>query len=245
MDKFTAQRKAMYLLKKGKRGFFQIIFSRFGIAIFLLLLQILLLVAGFTWFQDYRPFITTINTVLAVIMIIFLVNCRMDPNAKITWLVIVLLAPIVGPLFFLYTQADFGHRSLKWRLAKIHEETKDKIPQRKDNIAELKERSVGAASLSRYLYDTMGYPLYDKTNVTYFPQGEDKFEALLTELENARHFIFLEYFIIKEGEMWGEVLEILSRKAKEGVDVRLMYDGTSEVNLSHDYPKRLERLGIK
>ncbi len=65
-------------------------------------------------------------------------------------------------------------------------------------------------------------------------------------LEQAEHFIFLEYFIIDEGLMWGEVLEILARKAKEGVDVRLMYDGTCEfVLLPHKYLKLLRELGIK
>ena len=56
----------------------------------------------------------------------------------------------------------------------------------------------------------------------------------------------IEYFIVDEGIMWGKVLEILARKAKEGVDVRVMYDGTNEfTTLSRNYPKMLENLGIK
>lgn len=69
---------------------------------------------------------------------------------------------------------------------------------------------------------------------------------MLRQLEQAKHFIFLEYFIVDEGLMWGKVLEILARKAAEGVDVRVMYDGTCEFStLPHDYPKRLKALGIK
>ena len=64
--------------------------------------------------------------------------------------------------------------------------------------------------------------------------------------EKVRSFIFLEYFIIEEGYMWGRILDILSRKAKEGVDVRVMYDGLCELALlPHDYPKMLQKLGIK
>ena len=56
----------------------------------------------------------------------------------------------------------------------------------------------------------------------------------------------MEYFIVDEGLMWGKVLEILARKAKEGVDVRVMYDGSCEFALlPRDYPRRLKALGIK
>ena len=72
------------------------------------------------------------------------------------------------------------------------------------------------------------------------------FPQLLQELEQAKEFIFLEYFIVEEGLMWGRILEILARKAKEGVDVRVMYDGTCEFSsLTHDYSKRLQKLGIQ
>ena len=73
--------------------------------------------------------------------------------------------------------------------------------------------------------------------------GEDKFAELLVQLERAERFIFLEYFIIDEGFMWGHVLDILARKARAGVDVRVMYDGTCEFStLSRDYPKLLKGL---
>ena len=69
---------------------------------------------------------------------------------------------------------------------------------------------------------------------------------LLEELEKAEKFIFLEFFIVDEGEMWGRMLEILARKAAQGVDVRLLYDGTNEFfTLPRDYPQRLKKLGIQ
>ncbi len=88
--------------------------------------------------------------------------------------------------------------------------------------------------------------MYENTAVTYFNGGEAKFEALLRQLETAREYIFLEYFIIDEGLMWGRILEVLVRKAAQGVNVRVMYDGTCEFStLPRDYPKRLEALGIR
>ena len=66
------------------------------------------------------------------------------------------------------------------------------------------------------------------------------------ELEKAEKFIFLEYFIIEEGYMWGRILDVLTRKAKEGVEVRVMYDGMCEMStLPVDYWKLLNKAGIK
>ena len=71
-------------------------------------------------------------------------------------------------------------------------------------------------------------------------------EEMLRQLEKAKHFIFLEYFIIAQGQMWGRILEVLQRKAEEGVEVRVMYDGTSAVALlPYQYPEELEKLGIR
>ena len=66
--------------------------------------------------------------------------------------------------------------------------------------------------------------------MTYFPLGEDKLEAMLAELEKAEKYIFMEYFIVEEGYMWGRILDVLTRKAKEGVEVRVMYDGMCEMS---------------
>ena len=108
------------------------------------------------------------------------------------------------------------------------------------------KKKTPARLLARYVGRTGCHPVYQNTEVTYFPLGQDKWERLLAELEQAKKFIFLEYFIIDEGVMWGRILEILARKAKEGVDVRVMYDGTCEFStLPHDYPRRLAGLGIK
>ena len=79
--------------------------------------------------------------------------------------------------------------------------------------------------MARYVNDYGCYPIYKNTYVEYYKIGEEKYAAMLCELEKAEKFIFLEYFIIDEGRVWDSVLEILQRKADEGVEVRLLYDG--------------------
>ena len=120
------------------------------------------------------------------------------------------------------------------------------MPQPEGVLERLAGDPSGTDDLAKYLNRSGCFPVYDNTEVTYFPLGEDKFDAMLEELEKAEKFIFMEYFIIEEGYMWGKILEILIRKAAEGVDVRVMYDGMCEMStLPADYWKLLQEHGIQ
>ena len=238
--------KGLTLLKKGQKGLVHAVFSRMGLILLLLVLHVLLLFSAFRWFENFLPHIYGGAVIFTVGMVLYLLNSRMDPSAKITWLIVVMLLPVFGALLFWYTQSDIGHRALKDRLNRLIAQTRDSIPQSAQVMERLAEEEPSAAALARYIGRTGCYPAYDKTAVTYFPLGEDKWAEMLRQLEQAQHFIFMEYFIVDEGLMWGRILEILARKAKEGVDVRVMYDGTCEFStLPHDYPKRLRELGIQ
>ncbi len=246
MNERNTENTGIQLLKKrGRKGIFHILFSRMGMIILLLLVQIALLVGLMLRFQRFIPHYVGAAMVLNVVMVLFLFNSRADNAVKLTWLVVITVLPVFGALLYLYTQSDLGHRALKEVLNQLMEETKDKV-QQDENVAERFAREdPGAAALAHYLRRE-GFPVYDATETTYFPIGEAKFEVLLRQLEKAEKFIFLEYFIIDEGVMWGRVLEILARKAAEGVEVRVMYDGTCEFALlPHSYPKELEKLGIQ
>ncbi|MGI5976839.1 MAG: cardiolipin synthase [Candidatus Limivicinus sp.] len=234
------------LLKKGQKGLFAAIFSRFGLFLLLLLIQAGLLAAAFIWFEDFLPHIYGGTIIFTLGMVIYLLNTSIDPTGKITWLVIIMLMPVFGALLFLYTQEEVGHRKLKKLANQRIEETRDKIPQSEETAEALKKENPGVAGLHNYVARSGCYPIYGNSQVTYFPLGDDKFRELLIQLENAKDFIFMEYFIVVEGEMWGQVLEILARKAAQGVDVRVMYDGTNGIfNLPPSYPKMLGDLGIK
>ena len=238
--------KGMRLLKKGKIGILRVVFSRLGIFAALLLIQLMIPFALANWFRQYLPHFFSLNMVFIVGMVLYLLNTNFDPTAKITWLIIIMLAPFFGAFMLLYTQTDLGHRAIMKKLEILHDETKLSLKQKPEVVKELDVVSPESAALLKYINRSGCFPVYKNTKITYFPIGEDKFQELLIQLEKAEHFIFLEYFIVAEGEMWGKVLDILARKVKTGVDVRLMYDGTCEFStLPHDYPKRLKKLGIK
>lgn len=110
----------------------------------------------------------------------------------------------------------------------------------------IKKEDQAIAMQSKYIADFAGYPVYTRTQTIYLSPGEVFFEKLLEELKKAKHFIFMEYFIIEEGIMWDTLLMLLETKVKEGVDVRLIYDdaGTMQT-LPYKYHEKIKEKGIK
>ena len=235
------------LLKKGQKGIIHAIFSRFGLVLVLLLLQVGVLFSVFRWFGNLLPHYFGSSVIVSAAMVIYLLNSKMDNSAKITWMVVISILPVVGVPLFFYVKSNFGHNFLRKRLLELENELREQLPQNDAAVDALQQTEPGASSLAKYLYGPGGgFPVYQNTAVTYFPSGEAKFEELMRQLETAERYIFLEYFIIDEGLFWGKILEVLARKAADGVDVRVMYDGTCEFStLPRDYPKRLEALGIQ
>lgn len=238
--------RGLSLLKKGQKGFFHVVFSRVGIMIVLLVLQVLFLFIAFSRFAQFLPHVLGSTVVFTVFMVLYLLNSRLDPTAKITWLVIIMLLPVFGALLFWYTQSDLGHRAVHARLQELIDETNEKLSQDPQTIEALEASNPDEVSLAHYVRRCGCFPVYQDTKVTYFPLGEDKFVQMLAQLRSAQRYIFMEYFIVEEGIMWGKVLEILAEKAREGVEVRVMYDGTCEFStLPHNYPEKLKKLGIQ
>ena len=230
--------------KKGRKSLLRLLFSRTGLVAMVLVLNVALLAAVVLRFREYLVQYVGVATVLSAALMLELIGSRTNASVKVTWLVLFALLPGLGLVLYVYTRSELGHRALRERVRHLMESTRGKLPQ--TAAAErLQQEDGGAAGLSRYLW-RCGFPTYDGCDVTYFTSGEEKFAAMLEELERAQDFIFMEYFILEKGEMWDAVLEILQRKAAAGVDVRVMYDGTCEVALvPRGYTRQLEKMGIR
>ena len=234
------------LLPKSRKNLLRIIFSRLGLVVITIIAELVLLVGAYLWAFSYFKWLVLVQFVFTIIMILYLFNCSMDASAKLTWLFLIMLAPVPASIFLWFTQKNFGHRMVKERTAELIEATKDMLQQDKETLYAPELIESGTDDLCRYVNRSGCFPIYKNTSTTFFPSGEAKFEAMLEELKKAEKFIFLEYFIITEGFMWGSILKILADKAAQGVDVRVMYDGMCEIStLTADYPKRLAKLGIK
>lgn len=238
----TAQKTA----QKAKKGVSRIIFSRTAVILLLVILQFLFMVASVTYLKTYRSAINVIMSVLRAIVVIYIINEKGNPAFKLTWILCVMVFPVFGTVFYIYVQLQLGTRFTGKRLSTLKIETEAYMQQDKRVVNALGSNKPSNANLAYYMSHQIGFPVYRNTEVTYFPVGEDKFDALVGELECAENFIFMEYFIVEKGYMWDTILEILTRKAAEGVEVRFMYDGMCSISmLPYNYPKTLIKKGIQ
>ena len=129
MDMNNEEHKGITLLKKGHKGLLHIVFSRIGLILLLLVLQVLLVGVAFYKFGEYLPWFYALVLVLGGVMVLYLLNNRMDPSVKVTWLIVFMLMPIVGVLLFWYTQSNLGHRALRERVDNILAVTRENLTQ--------------------------------------------------------------------------------------------------------------------
>ena len=241
----NSEERIVSLAKPVRKGLLRLLFSRFFVFGILLVLQVGLLVMVYLQFREKLPVLLNLQWVFSFVMIVFLFNTSMDSSAKLTWMLIISILSFAGAAMLLWTQLNVGHRMETEIVKKQIENTRTLLSQPENVVKEIEHDGSGTDDLSKYLSHTGCFPVYDKTEVTYFPLGEKKFEAMLREMEKAEKYIFMEYFIIEEGYMWGRILDVLTRKVKEGVEVRVIYDGMCEMStLPASYSKLLEAQGI-
>ena len=239
----------MKKLKPARRRLLQrllsIVFSRLTLTLLLLLLQAFWLFSLFFWLADYAKGFNTAGLILSVLMCLALI--RQDstaPEFKISWMILFMVMPVQGGLLYLLWGNKRPAHILRRKLERAEAAL---APLRiADPIAlqKLEHQNPRAALTARYLRDYAPAPVYDGTAVTYYPSGEAMFAAMLSALESAEHSIYIESFIIGEGEMWGQIHEILRRKAAAGLDVRVIYDDAGCLTLlPHNYVEVLQREG--
>ena len=213
------------LAEPRKKGLLHLIFSRFFLIVLLLLAQVLITINFYAWLSDLLTYFSVFVTIFTLCGVIYLFNSGMDSAARLSWMFIIAIVPITGVAFLAFTQTNIGHRKVRERVSEMISRTGNALEQPEGVREKLSEDASGTDDLVKYLNRSGCFPVYDRTEATYFPFGEDMFAALMKELEKAEKFIFLEFFIIDEGYMWGSILKLLIEKAKSGVDVRVMYDG--------------------
>ncbi|MDF2567091.1 MAG: cls [Oscillospiraceae bacterium] len=184
--------------------------------------------------------------VLSISITVYIISQKDNPAYKLAWIIPILLLPVFGGLFYLL----FGKRNISPKMKKkifdLFNSTKKLLKQDPDIVAEIENLSQSTAKQIKYLSTISMHPICKNTQAELLTPGEVMFDRLVNELKKAEKFIFLEYFIIQEGKMWDTVLDIITEKIKNGVDVRLIYDDLGSISvLPTGYHKKLRELGIK
>ena len=237
--------KKSKVAKVAKKGLFRIVFSRTGIMLLLILIQLGIFIMIPYYLNAYTTYIYGAFRAVSLLVLIHIINSKGNPAFKMTWTLCVLVFPVVGSLFYLFVQCQIGTKFLKARLAELKIDTDPYMQQDQEIVEAIWASKSANAHLSYFLSHQVGFPTYRNTAVKYFPLGEDKFASMVQELKKAKKFIFMEYFIVEEGYMWETILDILKEKAAEGVEVRFMYDGMCAISmLPYDYPELIRSYGM-
>ncbi len=234
------------LKRKGKRGAARLIFGRTGLVFLLLILQLLVMIGIFRILGQYLVYGVAGYIAFTVGIVLIIINRRENPAFQLAWIVPVVLIPVFGGMMYLYVELDLSSRIVNRRLRQLGDETRAYCRQNTEVLKELEEKDPAEANFASYMERFAAAPVYRCENVKYFPSGEAKFAEMISRLQAAKKFIFMEYFIVAEGYMWGTILKILEQKVREGVEVRFMYDGMCSVSLlPYSYPKKLQAMGIQ
>lgn len=233
-------------MKKDKKRIFHIIYGRTFITIVLILIQIYIMFMVFDWLKNGYTHGYTFFNIITVILVIYILNKKEDSSFKLIWIISLLAFPVFGALFYMFIEFQIGNKIINEKLSNIIEETNKYLSQSRKIINKLKDENKEVANLAKYIFNVSKYPVYKNSTIKYYPLGEEQFNDMKVELKKAKKFIFMEYFIIEKGVMWDSILEILEKKAEEGVEIRVMYDGVCSLALlPYNYPKKLIKKGIK
>ena len=220
------------------KRFFTRILPRRALPVAMLLLQVFLLLHMVLTGSPVTQVANLVLETLSLLLCIYIVAGTQRGAFKIGWVLLILLVPLFGiTVYFLF---NFQHATRKFR-KKVEESCRTTA----SGFALVPPSTQPLPLVGDYLRQ-QGFPPCPHTQCRYLSVGEQALEAMLEAMEQARSYIFLEFFIVEEGKMWNAVLEVLRRKAAQGVEVRLIYDDLGcFFLLPSDYPKTLTQWGIQ
>lgn len=166
-----------------------------------------------------------VNIVLSILIIFFQ---RRNPTTVWAWLLLLYFIPGLGFVLYLILGQNFRKERM-FKMKEIEGEVKYAVRRQEESIyrkkLKLKDPETGRfRGLMLYNLNEGEAVLTDNNDIRIYTDGEKKFHALLDEMDHARNYIHIQYYIIRDDELWERVEEVLIRKAKQGVEIRVLFD---------------------
>lgn len=187
-----------------------------------------------------------INMLLAVTIVFFQ---RKEPKSVWAWLLLLYFVPVIGFIIYLLAGTD-THKRRMFRTKELEDRINGAIRQQEHSIRnqELQKEEpeiAGYSDLVYYNLESAGAMLSTDNAMRVFTDGNAKFDALLEDMRSARHYIHIQYYIIKNDVLFARMKDVILEKVKEGVEVRILFDGMGCRSVKHSYWKKLEAAGVK
>ena len=223
----------------------KILSSRLFIVSVLILIQICVFILPLSLISAlYIPLFLFFES-LSFFIALKIVNRNNNPDFKIAWLIPVLCFPVGGALLYIMFGRSHLNKKNTRKLKDAVESSGNIISPNKELLDRITAENAHLFREASYIINNSRSNIYEYTDTEFLNPGILFFESLVHELKKAERFIFLEYFIIGEGEMWDQIFRILKEKAAAGVEVRLMYDDIGTINLLPlNFPDKMKSFGI-
>ncbi len=241
---------ALHYLPQSLRGLLSLITSRVTWTILAILAQLAFLLVLISRFQEKSIYIESALLVLSGCMVLWIINRKMPPAYQMAWLIVILMFPVFGGLIYLILGGNQSKPYAQRKMSAINhiwtQFAQSDVVRARAASPECGLKTAHQVGQAHYIETHTLMPTFQHTQSIYYPSGEDMFEDLLQALEKAERYIFMEYFIIADGYMWQRILNVLERKVKKGVDVRLIYDDIGTIRrLPAYYDRFLKSKGIR
>lgn len=187
-------------------------------------------------------FFQMLYVITALGTMVVIITENRNPLKTISWVLILLLLPLVGLIIYYF----FGEDSRKQRL--ISHKMYKKLNRRSIGRKELSEAlnpPPEYKGLVNLLNRMKGSPLYEGSSVAFYSTGQDKFDSLFQELEKAEKHIHIQYYIFMDDNIGKKLRDILVRKATEGIKVRLIYDDVGSWKARRRFFKEMQAQGVE
>ena len=217
--------------------------GRYIFAMFDTVIEIVLILATMFLLAYYVPYFYIAIIITEIVVVIQIIGSNANPDYKIPWLLFVIVLPIVGlMLYFIFNQRKLPKKIVR-RLRRYDDSL---LYDDSNNFKELNDKDKLIYSQAKHLCNISNVHLYKNANIKYYDIGEKMYIEMLEEIKKAKEFIFLEFFIIEEGIFWNSILDILVDKAKQGIEIKLLYDDIGCMGtLPGNYYKKMRKLKIE
>ena len=211
------------------------------IVLLLIFLQIALFIVSYIYFFYYFQWFWAISFGVTIVACIYVISSNKNSQSKPIWVLFLLLCFSFGYIiYFISNERVFWHKYKK-RYNKILTNT---------NMLQKQQVNIGVYDKvnndCNYLYSAGKFVTYTNTDTRYFASGASMFDNILEDIEKAEKFIFIEYFIISDGILMKRLFPILEQKAKQGVDIRIIYDDFgSHGTFKRKTKRKIKSIGIK
>jgi len=181
------------------------------------------------WLSKAAGLLSIVLTVLSFLFVLYINTKREESSYKTLWLIVILTFPVLGAVMYIIFGNNNTAKKLEKNITKARLHMDYELSDGEKCIGELEREDKRLAQSVKRISDATGFPMVKLDSAEYFSVGEEMFADMCKELEKAEKYIFAEYFILQNGKFLNTVVDIMAKKAAQGVDIRIMYDDLGSI----------------